>query len=422
MNLSGMRTKSCDVVVCGGGTAGVFAGISAAKSGAKVILIEKNNILGGTITSACVNFPGLFFAWGKQIISGPGWESIQRTIKLGGAVMPEISFRPQRHWMEQIKLNPFVYTAVLFEMCSENGIELITNAMPSYITEHEEGVELLVTDKSGLFVINAKKLIDTTGDANVVKMAGYSVEKSKIQQPATLQNRIGGYNMAEVDIAALKEGFEKENFPSHISAEMLAGFLQGRKIDLHILCRNADTSEGRTLLEMNTYSLLMKIYKYFRTIKGLENFTFEFTALETGVRESNRIVGESIVTAEDYIEGKAYPDSVCYAFYPIDQHRAVGIKQQFHKENTVGQVPYGALIPHNSKHTLVAGRCISSDTLANSALRVQAVCMATGQAAGCGAAIAAQKNIGVYRVEFGELKAALKKIGAIIPCSENKLF
>ena len=83
------RAFVTDVVVAGGGTAGVFAAISAARTGAKTILIEKNSILGGTMTVANINFPGLFFAWGKQIIDGPCWEFIERTIKLGGAIVPE---------------------------------------------------------------------------------------------------------------------------------------------------------------------------------------------------------------------------------------------------------------------------------------------------------------------------------------------
>ena len=82
---------SVDTVVVGGGTAGCFAAISAARSGAGTLLIEKNGILGGTMTVGGVLFPGLFYAWGKQIIAGPCWESILRTVALGGAELPEIT-------------------------------------------------------------------------------------------------------------------------------------------------------------------------------------------------------------------------------------------------------------------------------------------------------------------------------------------
>ena len=127
-----------DVAVIGGGTAGVFAAIAAARTGANTILAEKNSILGGTMTVAGVNFPGLFFAWGKQIVDGPCWEAVKRTISLGGGVMPEIKFKPERHWYEQIVLNKFIYTAVLFQMCEEAGVRLICNSMVSDIKENED--------------------------------------------------------------------------------------------------------------------------------------------------------------------------------------------------------------------------------------------------------------------------------------------
>ena len=129
-----------DVVVIGGGTAGVFAAISAAKNGVKTILVEKNSTLGGTVTTGGVNFPGLFFAWGRQIIDGPCWTAIKRTVELGGAKLPEFQYKPERHWDEQILLDNFVYRSVLLQMCVENGVEIITNTMISYIKEDACGI------------------------------------------------------------------------------------------------------------------------------------------------------------------------------------------------------------------------------------------------------------------------------------------
>ena len=159
----------------------------------------------------------------------------------------------------------------------------------------------------------------------------------------------------------------------------------------------------------------MKVYRFYRSIKGLENLQIEVTARETGVRETNRIVGEYTVSAEEYIRGERYEDSICYAFYPIDLHVMNGIEQTFHEPDVVSKVPYRALIPKGAKRVLCAGRCISSDTYANSALRVEAVCMATGQAAGCAAAIASQQKISVLDVPYAEVCKALNNIGAIIP-------
>ena len=409
------KEMTTDVVVIGGGTAGVFAAISAARSGIKTILIEKNSMLGGTMTAAGVNYPGLFFAWGKQIIGGPCWESIERTVALGGAVLPKISFRPERHWHEQIKLNPFVYTTVLFQMCAEAGVHIISNAMLSYAEEKQEGVSVIVTTKDGMVAIDASVAIDATGDATLCQFVGFDMLKSSTQQPATLQNHISGYALEEEIFERVKENFDKLKLPSHITSSNLIGYLKQNRINMHIPCVDADTAEGRTQLEKNALNATMQVVSFLKSVEGLENLTVDTMALETGVRETKRIVGKHIVTAEEYISGYSYPDSVCYAFYPIDLHVEKGIEQHFHAENVVSKVPYRALIPKNSHRILCAGRCVSSDTYANSALRVEAICMAMGQAVGCAASVMLKEGADAADITYQGLCLALCSIGAIIP-------
>ena len=206
---------TADVVVVGGGTAGVFAAIAAAKTGAKTILIEKNGILGGTMTVANINFPGLFFAWGKQIISGPCWDSVLKTVELGGATLPEITFKPKHHWEEQISINRFTYMTVLFKMCEEAGVEVICNSMLSYAENTDDGVRIIATEKSGLFSIDTKVAIDATGDANLAEIMGYPLQRSETLQPATLLNRIHGYDINEVTLEEIREAYEKADLPSY---------------------------------------------------------------------------------------------------------------------------------------------------------------------------------------------------------------
>jgi hypothetical protein len=404
-----------DVTVIGGGTAGVFAAISAAKTGAKTILIEKNSRLGGTIINAGVNYPGLFYAWGKQIIDGPCFDAIKRTVALDGAKLPEISFKPKHHWHEQIRLNCFVYLNVLFDMLKESGVKVILNAMVSDAIENDDGVNVYVTGKTGLFLINSKTVIDATGDANLTEILGYKTEKSEICQPATLINRLSGYEEGDYSENEIKEKMLNADLPSHVEFYNLTHYLSAHNISLHVPFNDADTSEGKTALEEKALNDILKIYKFYKSIRGLENLKVDYVANETGVRETNRIVGENVITADDYLSGKFYDDSVCYAFYPIDLHVLKGIKQRFHEENVVSKIPYSALVPKDSKRLLVAGRCISSDALANSAIRVEAVCMATGQAVGCAAAICAKENLKVKDVSFKKLTKALENIGAIVP-------
>lgn len=415
-SLNVIKELTSDVVVIGGGTAGVFAAITAARCGLKTFLIEKNSRLGGTMTAAEINFPGLFFAWGKQIIDGPCWESIERTVALGGAVLPKISFRPECHWHEQIRLNCFVYSTVLYQMCEEAGVNLISNAMISAAEEKENEVHTIITDKDGLISIRSSVAIDATGDATLCRLLGFDVMKSPTQQPATLQNHISGYELNEDIAEQIRASFlQSADLPSYITADSLIRYLKAKKINMHILCFDADTSQGRTNLERNALYETMKVISFLKKIKGLENIMVDHIAPEVGVRETNRVVGKHIVTEQEYITGYQYADSVCYAFYPIDLHVERGIENRYHEEGIVSKIPYRALIPKKSRRILCAGRCVSSDTYANSALRVEAPCMAMGQVAGSAALVMLKENADAADITYKGLCAALHSIGAIVP-------
>ncbi len=409
------RGRQYEVAVIGGGTAGVFAAIAAARSGARTVLVEKNSRLGGTVTGAGVNYPGLFFAWGRQIIGGPCWEAIERTAALGGAVLPQITYKPKRHYLEQIHLNKAVYIKVLNDLCREAGVTVLTDTMLSHAVERAEGVQLLVTDKAGLMAIDCGVAVDCTGDADLARLLGYPCQKSEPQQPATPDNRIAGYDMDKLDKEALRKAWAAHPFSHKVTFDRLMYYLNIHKLDCHVDSIDADLPEGRAALEVRAVDELFEYLRFLRGIAGLEGLYLESLADETGVRETNRILGEATVTAEDYVAGRRYPDAVCYAFYPIDLHVEKGIEQVFLKEEVVPTVPYGALIPQNARRLLCAGRMVSSDTYANSALRVQAPCMAMGQAAGVAAALAVKQDCFVKDVALPALRRGLEGIGAILP-------
>ena len=97
-------TTPADILVVGGGTAGTIAALQAARAGARTVLIERGSQLGGAMTTGGVAFPGLFHAWGKQIIAGIGWELVRECVELDGGKLPEFSERPQRHWHNQVHI------------------------------------------------------------------------------------------------------------------------------------------------------------------------------------------------------------------------------------------------------------------------------------------------------------------------------
>ena len=122
-----------------------------------------------------------------------------------------------------------------------------------------------------------------------------------------------------------------------------------------------------------------------------------------------------MITVDDYTSGRVFDDAVCHAFYPVDLHTKTGVKPKPLKPGMVPTIPLRALVPKGSSNILVAGRCVSSDRLANSGLRVQAACMAMGQAAGVAAALAAKKNTTPLQVPLQEIRQTLAKHEAIVP-------
>ncbi|MBQ6803440.1 MAG: FAD-dependent oxidoreductase [Clostridia bacterium] len=414
------RLEDADVAVIGGGTAGCFAAIAAAASGARTVLIEKNAALGGTITTGGVNFPGLFYAWGQQIIDGPCWRVIQEVAQLGGAVIPDMNQPIKTHWKMQIRLNPFLYEQAVYRMCREYQVKIRLHSMLAGATETETGAEMLLAEKDGLKLLSARRVIDATGDANLVSMLGYPVEKSESLQPATLAAWLAGYSpevlQKESLLPMLKKAEAEGKLPLWMTGEKAYGILEKGWTDFHISCpENADSSAGKTLLEQDARAQIEKYLSCVRQLPGLEKIFVSHFAGECGVRETVRIQGEYQITRQDYISGRRLEDAVCYAFYPVDLHVPQGVFPEQLQPGIVPSVPYRALIPKNSRFLLACGRCISSDTQANSALRVQATCMAEGQAAGCAAALAARMDCDMVRLPYADLCAQLKNIGAIIP-------
>lgn len=425
MNIQNFK-QEWDVLVIGGGAAGVFAAIAASKTGAKTLLIEKNGVLGGTITMAGVNFPGLFFAWGKQIIGGPCWDAILRTVDLGGATLPRISFQPEHHYDEQISLNTFIYSYVLDEATENSGVHVLLHTAIGSLQPIDDGYLATLSQREGISCIKTKTIVDATGDAAAVGLLNLPRVKSTSVQPATLIHNLSGYNPNELDMNKLKQQVHEWITSGRLKKEDFQGdniiySLKSRRIFMHLSGQNADTSAGKSLLEQQARGALMRIILCLREFPGLEKLSVSYCAPECGVRETYRIIGETSITAEEYVNGVLYDDAICYCFYPIDRHIPEGIHQVFLKPGIIPTIPYKALIPKGAKRILTAGRCIAGDADANSAYRVQAPCMATGQAAGVAAALASARGCTVQQVPYSAICENLKKMGAIIPTQSSLL-
>jgi hypothetical protein len=409
-----------DVVVVGGGPAGTVAAIQAARAGADTALVEKNGMLGGTTTVGGVNFPGLFHAWGEQIIDGIGWELIEETVRRDGATLPDFSSEPDRHWEHQIRVDRLVYAAVLDDTCLSSGVDLRLHEMPARVERAADGYTVYLTGKRGLSAVRAATLVDATGDANVAEMVDLPRERGEELQPGTLIYRLGGYDIDDVDEAtvearhreALEDGRLKETDGSPWRV-----LSSGGGNVWHVPDVDGSSSPGRTEAELQGRERAMEMYRFLRTIPGCEDLTVDFVAPECGIRESYRIQGEKSVDYESYVSGRLWDDAVCYSFYPIDIHQSedTDIDIRPLSPGTFPTIPYGALLPRGSERLLAAGRCVAGDREANSAYRVQASCMATGQAAGAAAALASKDGGSVQDVDVDRLRDLLAAHGAVVP-------
>ena len=128
-----------DVLIIGGGTAGTIAALQSARLGQQTALIESGSQLGGVTTTGGVSFPGLFHAWGKQVIAGIGWELVSKAVDLDTGKMPDFSIPPARHWWHQIRTNDPVYAVLAEEACLEAGVDLHYYEIPTEVFETKSG-------------------------------------------------------------------------------------------------------------------------------------------------------------------------------------------------------------------------------------------------------------------------------------------
>lgn len=417
--------KSFDIVVIGAGTAGTIAAIQAGRLGLRTLLVEKNGMPGGTTTVAAVNFPGLFHAWGRQIIAGIGWELVSGAVALTGARLPDFTQIPERHWQQQVRVNRALYAALACEAIEGAGVEALFHAMPASAEENDSGVQVTLCTKTGLQTITARALIDASGDATAAAMAGYPLVAHETRQPGTLMLTLSGYNAAALNASALQNAFREALDRGELTPQdgvfvrnNIVGFLRAQGDNCtHIPGIDGRASAGRSAAEINSRISLLRVFRFLRRQPGLENFEVTFMAPECGVRETVTIQGEATVTHADYVSGRLWDDAVCYSFYPIDLHHAAGggIDTRPLQPGAFPTVPRGALIPRGSRRLLVAGRCLSSDREANSALRVQATCMACGQAAAAVAAHAIWEDTTVMGAAMDGILGTLREHNAIIP-------
>lgn len=327
-------------------------------------------------------------------------------------------------------------------MMKDAGVHVFFHQSVVY-AEAENGhvSSVLIGTTNGLEKISAKVFIDCTGDANVCAMAGAEIEISDELQPASLNSIFVNTEHVTDDVDKWSRDFcekiESGELDQHDAwgispAALLRGHGRGRgetfdkcyTINIgnnlnHVYPFNGADNASRTKGEMAGRESIARVIKWMNGIPGYENAYVASCSPTVSARESRRVVGQKYITAEDYVNGVVTDDAVCYSFYPIDVHRGKdenkALDNVFLSDGRVPGIPYGALVAKGFDNLMMAGRIASGDRRAQSAYRVQASCMAMGEAAGTAAAIAITNNASPSHIDVEQLRMTLANNGAIVP-------
>ena len=407
-----------DVCVVGGGTAGVPAAICAGKVGAKVLLVEQGSQVGGTMTVGGVNWPGLFHAWGRQVIAGPGWDLCTNAVLMAGGALPDfLRACGWKHWEHQVRVPVPLYVALAEEALRAAGVEILYYTAPIGVKRIGDEWEMRLAALGKEKVIRARQIIDATGSASVAAMMGAKRVKEEERQPGSYAYHLDlGCDVNGLDFGALESAAEKAKAAGELKEGdyriSIEHYLRALG-DVYNYVKGADGSsaEGRSAANLEGRAGMLRMVRFLRKQAGLEKVKVVSMAGECGVRETYRVVAETMVSEEDYVSGRVFEDAVAYAFYPVDLHSGKGVEPRQLAEGVVATIPLSAMRPKGVEDVYVVGRAIGSDRAANSGLRVQAACMAMGQAAGVAAGMAAKEG----KVDLGKVRTTLRGLGAIVP-------
>jgi len=408
-----------DVLVCGGGCAGLAAALSAARNGAKTLLVERAGFAGGIITGVGLPFfDGIAEPKSNRIVvRGIGIELLSKS----GVCAPDAT-HTKTH-------NPTIPNVESFKLladkllAAERGLRVLYHSFVCGVEcEGDRIAAVLVANKAGLVRVRAKQVIDCTGDADVAAWAGAPVEKSAELQPLTLHFRIGNVkrtpDTSKNCRAALERAHERGDLPMFYGPGVSFMFAPD-EVYIHGIRVPADASDPveLTRAEMQGRADAWAMFgAWKRDVPGFEDAYFITSGPFIGVRETRRIAGVHVLTEEEIMATKPFPDAIATGCWYLDQHpnkMTAGAANAVPKQQPAPyDIPYRSLLPKTIANLLVAGRCHSTTRLAQSSTRVTVTAMALGEAAGLAAAIAVKGGTSVQSLDGVDVRKALRKQNA----------
>ncbi len=440
-----------DVIVVGGGPAGSAAATSAARAGAKTLLIEATSTLGGMGTLGLVPwFCG--YADGEKVIAQGLAERIRQALC--------------NHWKQTYTWDPAIdpeFLKRLYDrLVTEAGATVLFHSQFCGVEKSDDGEidALLVSSKAGLRAYRAKVYVDCTGDGDLAAWAGAAFEKGDAQgglQPTTHCFMLGNvephdcwYNPNRPAGSAPSMHFFDPESPVHkaVASDRYPFIIDQHSCSKQIGPRTYSYNFGH-IYDVDATDPASVSAALIRGRQQAAQYRDAFaeyhpafreaflaaTGALLGVRETRRITGDYVLTIQDYVARRSFDDEICRNAYNVDVHKKGDISaflkrqkdptaiqrkieeevKQLGKGESYG-VPYRCLTPRGLRNVLVAGRCISTDRSVNGSVRIMACCLTTGEAAGAAAAFTARAaRPDVHAVDVTQLRQHLTGHGAYLP-------
>jgi 2-polyprenyl-6-methoxyphenol hydroxylase-like FAD-dependent oxidoreductase len=395
----------CDVLVVGSGSAGSTAAIAAARAGADTLLVERFGYLGGTSTTVLDTFYA-FYTPGERpqkVVAGIPDEVVAR-LKAEGAAFE----RPNTYGAGTgITYEPEALKRVWETTALAAGVRLLLHAVATGVHVEQGRIAAVdVVTKGGLRTIRVRAIVDASGDADICHLAGapYEAPDDRVQSLSTV------FRMANVDVARAEAVPKSELWELMREAAASGAYdlprLEGSvhrtpqpgiMMALMTRVRRVDATDPDQLSRAEVEGR-RQAWEYFRFLRervaGYEEAVLISTSPAIGVRESRRVLGEYVLTVDDCMAARQFPDQIARCGAPLeDHHGGSDTRWAYIPDGSTYGIPYRCLLPRDVDGVLVAGRCFSATHDAHASARSMATCMAMGQAAGTAAALAVADEV-----------------------------
>ena len=405
-----------DIVVTGGGIAGISAAAAASVSGAKVILIERFANLGGMLTTG-----GVAHFCGQIEEQGEVFEQIIQDLKRYNAL---------GEGTKETVFNYEILSLILQEILLERGVKILFHSrLVDVLTKGNTIKECIISGKSGLEAVRAKVFIDCTGDADLARYAGVSTmkgdDRTGYQLPMSKMAFVREVNkedfVQQVPDNWLNQIREKNNLPM---VSVWADGPGGKALKIKIPMFDSTSTESITRAEIQARRRTMDVLSYYQKVEN-KNWRLTHSAPMIGVREGCRVEGDYVLTVDDLRAGRTFNDGIARGTFYLDGHGLTDDKRTYilpkdQLKVPPYQIPMRCLISKDSDNLLVAGRCLSAEQLALSYARVSTTCSMMGQASGIAAGMAVQRKTKIRKIDYKEIQNEVLYRGAQLDVSEQK--